>query len=183
MYGSNGIQIAASDAFEYYYYRADIVLWCINGNKVQDQDTLDALAKVHVQDKLIIGVITKMDRIPDNRWQEIQNEATKVFGKYIKDFICTAAGAKTEIKNNTIVNLKSLIEQRFINNNAKSNSVTKYSSEESNILVNYIDAIMDCYAKNIATRNKLQSSISNNITKAFDTAINEVESAWKSIES
>jgi GTPase Era involved in 16S rRNA processing len=183
LYGSNGIQIAASDAFEYYYYRADIVLWCINGNKVQDQDTLDALAKVHVQDKHIIGVITKMDRIPDNRWQEIQNEASKTFGKYIKDFVCTAAGAKSDIKHKTITNLKSLIEQRFINSGAKNKSVTKYSSEESNILVNYVDAIMDCYAKNIATRDKLLSSISNNIARAFDTAINEVESAWKSIES
>jgi len=183
LYGSNGIQIAASDAFEYYYYRADIVLWCINGNKVQDQDTLDALAKVHVQDKLIIGVITKMDRIPDDRWQEIQNEASKAFGKYIKDFVCTAAGAKSDIKHKTIANLKSLIEQRFINSNAKNSSVTRYSTEESNILVNYIDAIMDCYANNIATRSKLQPSISNNIDKAFDAAINEVATAWKSIES
>lgn len=183
LYGSNGIQIAASDAFEYYYYRADIVLWCINGNKVQDQDTLDALAKVHVQDKLIIGVITKMDRIPDDRWQEIQNEASKAFGKYIKEFVCTAAGAKSDIKYKSIANLKSLIEQRFINSNAKNNSATKYCSEESSILVNYIDAIMGCYEKNIATRSKLASSISNNIAKAFDTAISEVESAWKSIES
>lgn len=183
LYGGNGIQIAASDAFEYYYYRADIVLWCINGNKVQDQDTLDALSKVHVHNKLVIGVITKMDRIPDNRWQEIQHEASKAFGKYIKDFVCTAAGAKSDIKHKTIANLKSIIEQRFINSNAKNISVAQYSSEESNVLVNYIDAIMDCYAKNIDTRSKLQSSISDNIVKAFDTAIKEVENAWKSIES
>lgn len=183
LYGGNGIQLAASDAFEYYYYRADIVLWCINGNKVQDQDTLEALAKVHAQDKVIIGVLTKMDRIPDDRWPEIQHEAQKTFGKYINEFVCTAAGAKSDIKQQTISNLRDIIDNKFINNSAKYNSVSKYISEEVNVLANCVDVIMDCYEKNIATRIKLASSISNNIVKAFDTAIIEVESAWKAIES
>jgi GTPase Era involved in 16S rRNA processing len=183
LYGSNGIQLAASDAFEYYYYRADVVLWCINGNKLQDQDTLDALAKVHVQDKVIIGVITKMDRIPSERWQEIRDEAIRRFGRFISTFVCTAAGAKTDAKETTIAELKSVVGQHLLDRAAKTKSAMKYSREESGILVNNIDAIMECYEKNIRTRERLQASITHDIAKVFDTAIGEIEASWKSIES
>lgn len=182
LYGSNGIQIAASDAFEYYYYRADIVIWCINGNKVQDQDTLDALAKVHVHDKLIIGVITKMDRIPSDRWDEIKNEAKQVFGKYINNFICTAAGAKDSTKQTTVSDLRGILNSQFTNNIEKSkiNAVVSYADDEGDAFLLTLDGIMQCYINNIKKRDKILTSSLSKLQTIHDSTQNELSAVWNS---
>lgn len=182
LYGSNGIQMAVSDAFEYYYYRADIVLWCINGNKVQDQDTLDALSKVNVHDKQIFGVLTKMDRVPENRWDEICKEAHKVFGKYINNFICTAAGAKDKTKQTTTHKLRELLNSKFICNagNSKVNAASSYVDDEYGTFLRTIDGIMQCYIVNIKKRDQILTTLRSKLQNIHDTSQRELEAIWRS---
>lgn len=103
LYNANGIQIEREDGFSYYYYRADVVFWCIRATKLEDADALDKLKEVHSQDKQIIGIITFMDQIPKDRWDDVKRSAQNVFGKYISKFIFSAAGSKDDVLRNSTV--------------------------------------------------------------------------------
>lgn len=111
LYNANGIQIEREDGFSYYYYRADVVFWCIRATKLEDADALDKLKEVHSQDKQIIGIITFVDQIPKDRWNDVKRSAQNVFGKYISKFIFSAAGSKDNVlKDATVEEIRKEID-------------------------------------------------------------------------
>lgn len=82
LYGSRGIVFQASDAFKYYFYRADAVLWCIRCDKLEDHDTLEMLESAKKRTD-IVGVLTHMDKVPSERWGEVEDKAREKFGQYM----------------------------------------------------------------------------------------------------
>ncbi len=185
LYGSRGIQFTASDAFEYYYYRADIVLWCMKATKLQDEDTLAALTAVGSQEKKIIGVLTHMDRVPQERWEEIRREALRLYGEYVPEFVFTAAGAKNELREQTIGRLRGLLQERFLNSasSIKEQAIRTHYSDEAVFFAQSIDRIMACYLANCETRASLRDCANDIVAKHFETAEREITSAWESATS
>lgn len=69
-----GAVYSVKDIWEYYYHRADVVIWAFAADKLKSSATYHTIEQlVQNQHKLIIPVVTKADQIPPDRWQEIHD--------------------------------------------------------------------------------------------------------------
>ncbi|SHJ33471.1 Dynamin family protein [Dethiosulfatibacter aminovorans DSM 17477] len=151
LYNAKGIQVEREDGFSYYYYRADVVLWCIRAGKLQDRETLEKLEEVYSQNKLIIGIITAIDLIPEDRREDIKKEAQKLYGKYMCNFVLSAAGSKDAIlKESTIKDIKDVVERVTVGNedSVKIKDATQFYHQQLNSFKMNLSNIADVYVKN-----------------------------------
>jgi hypothetical protein len=111
LHGAEGFEVQAEDPFLFWYTRADSVLWCVNATKLADEDARAALeATAHLR-RRILGVVTRMDLVPRERWPEILVEANRQFGQWIPDFVpVSAAGRDSAATADTIPALRARLE-------------------------------------------------------------------------
>lgn len=196
LYGGAGIEMQPSDGFHYYYYRADVVLWCLRGDKLEDQDTLDALRDVYSPDRPIVGVITHMDRVPQERWDEIRAKAAELFGDYVHEFHFSAVD-REGLHSHTIQGLRELIQERWIADAEarKLAAVEAFCCEEERVFVQRLDGIMQCYISNLSARDhavmqatalaeQQRSLLAQGVARALEaaqaSALSKLHSMWSS---
>lgn len=200
LYNAKGIQIEREDGFSYYYYRADIVLWCIRAGKLQDRETLEKLEEVYNQNKIIIGVITAIDLIPENRREDIMEEAQKLFGKYICEFVMSAAGSKDDIlKEKTINDIKKVVGKltNGNENSVKIKDANHFYYQQLKGFKSHLGNIADLYTKNIIKyydildyindKQKLyKESVINKserfLEKEYSNLMNSLDDIWRNSE-
>ena len=179
LYNASGIQVQREDGFSYYYYRADLVLWYIHASKLEDADALDKLKEVHSQNKQIIGIITYMDRIPKERWEDIKKRAEKVYGNYIKRFIFSAAGAKDEtLKRQTIREIRAAVDEYTLGKEKliKHKEAEKFYNHNLNELENIIRQIAALFTDNYIQYHNLYNSTKESLSTHEDNAREKISS-------
>lgn len=172
LFGASGIQLTRNDGFSYYYYRANVVLWCIDSGKLQDGEALEKLKEVNKEKKTIIGIITKMDKISLERWNETLEKAKETFGAYIDKFLFSAAGAKDEkLKAETIKIIRKEIEQltKEKGQTIKIEEARHFIDERVDEIDNIITKSGNVFAENCIIYNdifgKIESGVNNHYSK------------------
>jgi len=190
LFGTKGIQLQSFDGFEYYLYRADFVFWCIKATKLEDADTLNALKNVNTEETNIIGIITFMERIPIERWDEIKIKASEIYGEYINEFLFFSPNEH----NNTVTEIREYINTRINTNlrELKNSSLLNYYNEELHKYCNTLDKTSDVYDKNISKYLSLidgvnedygaiEKKIEKEHKRVFDSIISPLENQLNSI--
>jgi len=176
LYGSKGFTIESSDAFAYYYYRADVVLWCLKATKLEDEDTLDALRGLDNDDKVRLGVITHIDRLPEDRREEAFDVARKIYGAQLPELIGVAAhGAEEALKQETVAALRARIDAEYLARRAelKAGAAAAVVEGESRSLVTSLDSVLKQCEANAELRNTLM----HRVTRAANQCVNETRQA------
>lgn len=175
LFGTKGIQLKSFDGFEYYFYRADFVFWCIKATKLEDIDTLNALKNVITEKANIIGIITFMERIPIERWDEIKLKAKEIYGDYINEFLCFTP----KEDNNAVTEIREYINTRINTNlrELKYSSLLNYYNEELHNYCNSLNKTSDVYDKNISKYFSLIESVNND----FESIVNRIKTEHKRI--
>ena len=180
LYGGDGIEMTTQDAFQYYYPRADVVLWCLNATKLHDHDTFETLKVASVQEKSIIGVITRIDQVPEVRRSEVLSEAERVFGEYMDDFIMVAAGSKDdELRIKTINELQRKLDDTVVSQASvlKQHATNTFVRRELTDLGVNLDSLADTHIRNLGHFEKFLLDISD----PFDRAVRDVTTVWDSV--
>lgn len=116
IFGSGGINMTKEDSFDYYYYRSNLVLWCIDSSTIEAKDNLDKLKEYKDDGKTIIGILTKIDN--NDKYQDrerIISYAKQVYSGYIDTFY--VSGCRDEYtKNQTIPDILAAIN-RYVSAN------------------------------------------------------------------
>jgi GTPase Era involved in 16S rRNA processing len=181
LYGSEGIECEAREPFQYYYYRADIVLWCFKATQLEGHKSLEMLQKTKAQNKQIIGVVTHMDQIPTRRWDEIRNTANQLFGAYLDDLILMAAGAKDQgLKIRTTSELRKSITELLQSGSQsiKDKAVLEFLKDQEDEMVDeHFDPIIAMYLTNFHRQDKATTKYHKRCQSLQATSISEIEAA------
>lgn len=111
--GARGIEVLAKEPFDYWYHRADVVLWVFKATKLTDRDTRDALEKLAPQGKRVLGVITHMDRVPEAERSAVVAAARQAFGAYVPDFVPVVTKAGHPDLPPSITGLRARLERDY----------------------------------------------------------------------
>jgi GTPase Era involved in 16S rRNA processing len=183
LYGEQGIECQAQEPFEYYYYRADIVLWCFKATQLEGQKSLEMLNKTKTQNKQILGIITHMDQVPRERWDEIQAKANKLFGNYVDKIIPMAAGAKDQaLKTQTTAHLRNTIEG-LVNTGTqtiKDESVLEFlRTQQSSMVDDHFDPIIRMYVTNLQRADNATATFSQTAQSLRRRTVKEVKKQFE----
>ncbi len=154
--------LTIDDVWEYYYHRADLVMWCFAADQVESRETLETLQTLStLQQKHIVPVVTKADRIPQDRWPELQAKYRSIYTNKFPQLAreklrlticgdrCTAVGyGVDELRRHLIADLapgaaarKEHATKRFCADSARGiNRVVKGAAEQ---LVKNVQTIAD----------------------------------------
>lgn len=83
IFGADGIEFQQDSPFETWIRRADIVLWCVAVDRVQDADTAKLLQQFGAHCE-VHGILTKADKLQtDEERGAIRKKADQLFGKWV----------------------------------------------------------------------------------------------------
>lgn len=68
--GVEGVSFSADDGMDKYYYKADLVLWCLEAGSVGDRVVEEKLQEYANRGKRTYGIVTKLDLIEGDRERE-----------------------------------------------------------------------------------------------------------------
>ena len=68
--GVEGVSFSADDGMDQYYYKADLVLWCLEAGSVGDRVVEEKLQEYANRGKRTYGIVTKLDLIESDRERE-----------------------------------------------------------------------------------------------------------------
>ncbi len=111
--GARGIEVLAKEPFDYWYHRADVVLWVFKATRLTDRDTRDALEKLAPQGKRVLGVITHMDRVPEDQRPAVVEKAREEFGRFVTDFVPVVTKADHPGRGGSIARLRERLERDY----------------------------------------------------------------------
>ena len=170
-----GIELIEDDSFRKYYYKADLVLWCLMYGKTRDGNVNKHLKEAtEISDNIrIYGIITKMDKIKD------ANERYDCFVKdeaYYKDNYpvedCIQSGLptifekdnekikhfKNGIRNSTISiireKLNFLLRKNIISDKTKLKKAEAFLEQKKKAVGKIVDGILNCYYENYVIYSK-----------------------------
>lgn len=186
LFGTKGIQLQASDGFEYYFYRADYVLWCLKATKLEDADTLTALEKVYRGNENIVGILTFMERVPVNKWKEVLDKAYEIYGKYVGDILPFSPKSNLDgmERNDTIPVIRSYIDDKINKNigQLKEKSLNQFFSEEVNSYSKIFEQTVDVYAKNLKKYNIIIEETSKELIQISERVSKEISECFEDLK-
>ena len=157
LYGGRGIELENYEAFDHYYHRADVVLWCLKATKLEDQDTLEKLSQAGQYDKRVVGLLTHADRISEDDWPRVIQRAEELYGGAIPQFIPVAGGGKNvALTRRTIDELRAHLEREIIPHRVRlrRQSRSRTVDDEVGEFQQSMDGVMECYLRNAERRRK-----------------------------
>jgi GTPase SAR1 family protein len=168
LYGGDGIKLAIDEAFYSYYYRADAVLWCFKATRLQDIDSLETLEKVAVEGKPIVGVVTHMDEVPKDRWDEILGEARRIFGEHVDQFVPFAGEGDESLVQGSIRSLRSVVDERYISQarDRKLESAERFLSVQQAEFCQWLSDVAGANLENTGICVRAQASIRQAVAQA-----------------
>ena len=92
-----GVVFADLDAaYEYYYPRANLVMWAFRADRINDRDTINTFQTLSEQKKSVLGVITYFDIMKSEaERQESLRRAEELYGTKVDGFQPVITGGKT----------------------------------------------------------------------------------------
>jgi GTP-binding protein EngB required for normal cell division len=92
-----GVVFADLDAaYEYYYPRANLVMWAFRADRINDRDTIDTFQTLSEQKKKVLGVVTYFDLMKsEDERQESLRRARQQYGTKVDDFQPVITGGRT----------------------------------------------------------------------------------------
>lgn len=98
-------------AYEYYYPRANVVLWAFRADRINDRDTVETFQALAEQRKTILGAITFFDLMKtEQEQQEVLRRAEKLFGSQVASFLPVVTGGKTSLLGHGIPDVRKQLE-------------------------------------------------------------------------
>ncbi len=183
IYGGQGIQMEPSDGFDFYYYRADAVVWCFRADKLQDHDTWEVLREVGSSERPVLGLLTHMDKIPGERWTEVRDAAEQLFGEYISEWCFGALGRDVEKRTSTVQAVRSVVEDRYCSraSQQKASACAGFVEDETDLLVTRISTIAQCYLHNLRVLRQAETAVTNRLRSEEARARNLLAGAWSEV--
>lgn len=113
MSSAEGVIFDSPDAaYEYYYPRADIVLWLFRADMLNDRDTKDALRELSEQRKRVLGIVTHMDALSTQQQrQDAMRQLQQEYGSYVEGFLPIIAGGETPYVGYGVPRVRNQVEQ------------------------------------------------------------------------
>jgi hypothetical protein len=110
---TDGVVFESPDAaYEYYYARADIVLWLFRADLLKDRDTRDALRELSAQRKRILGIVTHLDALSSSQQQqEAMQQLQQEYGDYVEGFLPAITGGESPNVGYGIANVRTQVER------------------------------------------------------------------------
>ncbi len=188
--GIEGVRFIATDGFEKYYSKSDLVLWCFDATDIGAADVKQKLESVKTQDKNIYGIVTKLDKF---RSEEEREEAFKrnnnCYRKYIKQCLRSQLppikkshkGEKLErdlkLRNDTVDGIKRCISYLLNDNKAMDLKLKSYEIFCKNIeklVANYLIKYIDFYYSNYAILLDIKNKVNKELDSKRETSIDEI---------
>jgi GTPase SAR1 family protein len=157
LYRGEALELERISPADHYYYRADVVLWCLNATKLHSGESRSRLEEVAPQGKTVIGVLTWADEALEHVPESVLlDEARNVFGQWISDFVPVALdGGDTELQRASVARLRAFLDDNWL----ATVDEMKASAAES-----FAAAEVDEFVGQVAT-----------LTKTYDRALGNVE--------
>ena len=110
---TEGVVFESPDAaYEYYYTRADIVLWLFRADLLKDRDTRDALRELSAQRKRILGIVTHLDALSSpQQQQEAMQQLQQEYGDFVEGFLPVITGGESPNVGYGIPNVRTQVER------------------------------------------------------------------------
>ena len=189
--GVEGVRFVASDGFEKYYSKADLVLWCFEATDVGAVDVKEKLESVKTQDKSIYGIVTKLDKCDsDEEREEFFQRNNSHYKKYIKQCLRSQLPPirkkdseeklqkKLQLRQDTVDGIKRCIEYLLNDNKASELKLKSYETFCANIerlMAVYLEKYINFYYSNVQVYENAIDRISKEIFSIADTAGNRME--------
>jgi len=98
-------------AYEYYYPRANVVLWAFRADRINDRDTEETFQTLAEQKKDILGIVTFFDLMKTEQERlEALRRAEKLFGPHVVDLLPVITGGKTPSLGHGIPEVREQLE-------------------------------------------------------------------------
>jgi len=192
-----GVKFISNDGFDKYYYKADLVLWCFNADSVNDSQVEQHLNSVKAQKKKTYGIITKLDRVEDEKDRERlfqQNE-----NRYMRYNLTACLRSalpqiyddddedeieeKRRFRANTISGVRTCIEYLLMDNKAddlkieaSKNYITSLKKDISSVM----EQLMECYRQNYELCRKEKGRYHEHINPYEESAVQRIRQAYQS---
>ena len=180
LYGSKGVTLERKDGFEYYVYRANVILWCIQAGRIEAGEAFERIKEIAKdKKKIIIGVITYADK-KQGEWDNLIKVAKAIYGDYVDEFVLSAAGPKVkdkELKRKTIEKLRETID-RLVGEKGEQLKLYEtqgFIEEKEQNLYGKLYASGDVFAQNSILWAKYRNKLLSNTTTANENAVQNVE--------
>ena len=179
LYGSKGVTLERKDGFEYYVYRANVILLCINAEAIEEREAFERIKEIAKdKKKIIIGVITQIDTIEQGRWDNLIKVANATYGNYVDEFVLSAAGSKDEeLKRKTIGKLRETID-RLVGEKGEQLKLYEtqgFIEEKEQNLYDKLYASGDVFVQNSILWAKHRNKLLSNTTTANENVEQNVE--------
>lgn len=186
--GVEGVSFSADDGMDQYYYKADLVLWCLEAGSVGDRVVEEKLQEYANRGKRTYGIVTKLDLIESDRERErvfLKNE--DAYRKY-NMVSCLRSGLpmiypeddedervfKEQIREESIRGIKKCIDF-LVNDNHESDELKTLSSQRllkeiKQDLIKIITGYLDFYFENYQIYKKITRDFRGDIKSAIECA-------------
>jgi len=158
---AQGIRISARQAFDYWYHRADVVLWVFKATRLNDKDTVEAISELSRHGRTIIGVVTHMDRVPADRWEEVLGGAQALFGQFVEAIYPVVAKVCGAEADESVAALRSKIDEHFFSR-ARENkmlAIEQFLRQSGSQLISWVSTEHDAIERNLDILNKTRSAL------------------------
>lgn len=188
--GVEGVRFAASDGFEKYYSKSDLVLWCFEATDVGAADIKEKLESVKTQDKSIYGIVTKLDKCDsDAEREEFFQRNNSHYKKYIKQCLRSQLPPirkrddgeklqnKLKLRKDTIDGIKRCIEYLLKDNKAADLKLKSYESFCTNIeklIAIYLGKYVNFYYSNLQVYEQVKDKVNKDLFSIRNSSINRI---------
>ena len=191
-----GVKFVSNDGFDKYYYKADLVLWCFNADSVNDAQVEQHLNSVKAQKKKTYGIITKLDRVENEKDRERlfqQNE-----NRYMRYNLTACLRSalpqiyddddedeikeKERFRENTISGVRMCIEYLLMDNKAddlKIEASENYITSLKKDIDSVMEQLMECYQQNYELCRKEKGRYKEHINPYEESAVQRIRQAYQ----
>jgi GTPase SAR1 family protein len=181
LYGSERIVAVKERPFQYFYHRADVVLWCVRATKLDSAGSLDALSAVAGQDKPVVLLLTCIDEVPPNLRDEVAARAKRTYPDYILDFLPVCSRGDSKLATETIGALRELLSEQFLKSQKakKLAASIAFLGEELATLASNLDGLGAGYRDAFRLRQDLLRRQSEDLQLAVGRALSQLRPIFR----
>ena len=158
---AQGIRITAKEAFEYWYHRADVVVWLFKATRLNDRDTELALARLAKHGRTILGAVTHMDRVPPEQHSEVMTEAQKLFGAHVQGFFPVVGKPGMPGHEDTIAVFADAVVNKFFSSarEHKQAALAQFLQRSGDRVINWAAKENEAMLRNLDVLRKTRSAL------------------------
>lgn len=168
-----GATYTVDEVWSYYYYRADVVLWVFEATKLESKGTFNTIEQLtKLQTKQIVPVVTKADKVPVERWNEIANRFKNIYGRYsscglVQKLFCTVCGGKSDLVGTGVKELRDYITKEIAAQSfeKKTRALLDFTRDTSRELSHILRASAQQLVENVRTMADTADEVALNLMR------------------